>query len=69
LRRARETIDPEKRKVLYFRAQEIVYREVPLIPLFHLREIVATQSHIQNVFIDPADHLIFREAVKEGPRK
>ncbi|HNX97102.1 MAG TPA: ABC transporter substrate-binding protein, partial [Candidatus Aminicenantes bacterium] len=69
LRRARETIDPGKRKALYFRAQEIVYREVPLIPLFHLREIVATQPRVQNVFIDPADHLIFREAFKEGSGK
>jgi ABC-type oligopeptide transport system substrate-binding subunit len=46
---ARVTIDPEKRKQLYLRAEKITYEDCPIIPLFHLRVYAAASGRVQGL--------------------
>ncbi|MHB8417033.1 MAG: ABC transporter substrate-binding protein [Myxococcales bacterium] len=46
---ARETLDPEHRAACYRRVERIIADEVPLIPLYHSRQIVAFDSGVQGL--------------------
>ncbi|PTL85104.1 ABC transporter substrate-binding protein [Vitiosangium sp. GDMCC 1.1324] len=46
---ARVTIDPERRKQLYWRAERIAHEDCPLIPLFHPRVHAAASSRVQGL--------------------
>jgi len=46
---ARVTIDPERRKQLYRRAEKLAHEECPVIPLFHPRVHAATSGRVQGL--------------------
>jgi peptide/nickel transport system substrate-binding protein len=48
-------IDQEARKALLFRVQEIVAREVPVIPLFYRPNVIATTDRLMNVRMNPTN--------------
>jgi ABC-type oligopeptide transport system substrate-binding subunit len=50
---ARATIDPERRKQLYRRAEGLVYQDCPLIPLFHHRLYAAASARVQSLRLHP----------------
>ncbi|QDS34275.1 glutathione ABC transporter substrate-binding protein [Brevibacillus brevis] len=52
----RET-DPEKRKKLYEKAQQIEMNEAPLIPFRFSENLAAIQKNVQGVWISPAGHI------------
>jgi len=67
LKAAREERNLDARKALYFRVQEILHRDAPWMPLFHMHDVVAYNKQIQNLWWNPARYLVFRDARKEKP--
>lgn len=65
LEEARETGDPQKRKTLYFKAQQIIHVDIPWIPLYHLNNMLAFNKKIKNIYINQLSHLIFKDAYLE----
>jgi ABC-type transport system substrate-binding protein len=46
---ARVTIDPERRKQLYRRAEKLAYQDCPIVPLFHARVHAAASGRVQGL--------------------
>ncbi|WP_373371820.1 ABC transporter substrate-binding protein [Archangium lansingense] len=46
---ARVTIDPERRKQLYRRAERMVHEDCPIVPLFHPRVHAVTSGRVQGL--------------------
>jgi len=46
---ARVTIDPERRKQLYRRAEKLAHYDCPLVPLFHARVHAAASGQVQGL--------------------
>jgi len=46
---ARVTIDPERRKQLYRRAEKLAHHDCPLVPLFHARVHAAASGRVQGL--------------------
>ncbi|MGG1659962.1 glutathione ABC transporter substrate-binding protein [Brevibacillus sp. NRS-1366] len=49
--------DPEKRKQIYEKAQQIEMNETPLIPFRYSENLAAIQKNVQGVWISPAGHI------------
>jgi peptide/nickel transport system substrate-binding protein len=64
LEKARETFDSGLRSGYYYQVQEIIHRDVPWIPLFHQKSMVAHRKKIKNLYINPNDYMIFRYVKK-----
>jgi len=64
LKKARETLQKEKRIKLYERAQEIIHDDAPWNPLFHLKSIIVCNKKVRNLYINPNGYLIFKNAIK-----
>jgi peptide/nickel transport system substrate-binding protein len=64
LQQAREELDSEKRIALYRKIQEIIYLEVPWIPLYHLNYLIVHRSNIRNLYFNSNSFLIFKDAYK-----
>lgn len=62
---ARKTIDVNKRKLLYFRAQEIIHRDIPTIPLYNLNDLLIFNKRVKNVYVDHLSSLIFKDMYLE----
>jgi peptide/nickel transport system substrate-binding protein len=45
--RARSTVDEEERRGLYYRVQEIVHEDVPVLPLAYVRDPVGLQQRVE----------------------
>jgi peptide/nickel transport system substrate-binding protein len=54
-----QTVDRERRKELLFRAQEIVARDVPLIPLYNRTIVSAFPQSLKNVKPNPTNAGLF----------
>ncbi|MEN8153832.1 MAG: ABC transporter substrate-binding protein [Acidobacteriota bacterium] len=63
--KARSTVDMDKRKSLYFKAQEIIYRDIPLIPLFNLNDLFIYNKKVKNVYVNRLSILIFKDMYLE----
>lgn len=48
------TVDREKAKQLYFKAQEIISRDLPLLPLWYPSSVVIASRRIGNIKINPS---------------
>jgi len=48
-------VDQNKRKELLFRAQDILARELPTIPLFYRPNVIATTAKLKNVRMNPTN--------------
>lgn len=61
LNRAREELDTERRLSLYRTAQEIIHRDVPWIPLYHLNYLIVHRSGLKNIYFNSNSYIIFRD--------
>jgi peptide/nickel transport system substrate-binding protein len=68
LEKARATLNRERRIEYYRKVQRIIHRDMPWVPLYHQKSIVAYQKNLQNLYIFPNDYLMFRY-VKKGKEK
>jgi peptide/nickel transport system substrate-binding protein len=66
LDKGREELDPSRRISIYRRAQEIIHREVPLIPLYHLNYLIVHSEKVKNVYFDSNSYTIFKDVIKEN---
>ncbi len=66
LERARTCYDARRRLSLYRRAQEIVHEQVPIIPLFHKKCIVAFRRGIVDLRFSPKGYIDFSSARRLG---
>ncbi len=62
------TMDPLQRERIYLDALDILQRDVPWMPLFHLIDNLACSRRINGLFFTPLGQVIFREATKESSR-
>lgn len=63
---AMETTDPEKRKELYKRAQEIVYLEDPgAVWIYDTNYLIAARSNVKDLTLSPLGLITFEKAYKE----
>ncbi len=60
LEKARMTNNRKERKRLYFTAQEIINRDLPWLPLYHLKNILLVNKNVFGVKIQPLSFLNFR---------
>ncbi len=63
--RARETIDTGKREKMYFRAQEIIARDCPWIPLYNVNDILVYNKKVKNLYMNQLSYVIFGKAYVE----
>lgn len=62
LARAEETVDDGKRGELYAAAQRRLQEDLPLIPLFHLNHLLAYNTRLRGLRMNPFGFLIFKDA-------
>jgi peptide/nickel transport system substrate-binding protein len=62
LARAETTVADDARRELYAEAQRLLLSEAPLLPLFHLNEMVAYSRRLHGLRLDPLGFLIFADA-------
>lgn len=66
LEQARYEVDPEKRKELYRKIEDTIIREdVAIVPLFHLKNLLATQKNVKDIILHPTGINIYTYAYKE----
>ncbi|MCG0275150.1 MAG: ABC transporter substrate-binding protein [Thermosediminibacteraceae bacterium] len=66
LEQARNEVDSEKRKELYRKIEEIILREdVAVVPLFHIKSLLATQKNVKGIILHPTGINIYTYAYKE----
>lgn len=61
------TFDPDERKQIYDRIQEIIYEESPVIVLFHKSMVTAVRGDIENYRIHPAEKYIMTHRLHRKP--
>lgn len=57
------TLDRTKAKALYVEAQQIVSRDLPLLPLWYPSVIVVERRGVENVHVDPSNDFSFLRSV------
>jgi peptide/nickel transport system substrate-binding protein len=57
---ARETTDRAERESYYRRAQDIIARDAPWVPLAHAEIVVATRKEVENLLIHPSALIYYR---------
>ena len=60
LKKARVTSGREEREKLYFEAQEIINRDSPWLPLYHMKTILLLNKNVHGLKIQPLSFLNFR---------
>ena len=58
VKKGKATFDPEKRRKIYNRIQEIIYNESPVIVLFHKSMITAAHENVRGYRVHPAEKYI-----------
>ena len=61
INKARRISDRKLRESLYLDAQEILHRDLPWIPLFHMNNLLVYNRNVRNLSIQPLSFLNFRE--------
>lgn len=59
---AREELDPARRKALYQQAQQLVFDDVPLVPLVHTDVSIAQRNELTGYHLHPTSLVYLREA-------
>jgi peptide/nickel transport system substrate-binding protein len=59
---ARREHDPAKRAEIYRKAQEIVFEEVPMVPLAHAQLLLACRSNVEGLHREFNGDILFRDA-------
>jgi peptide/nickel transport system substrate-binding protein len=60
----RATVEPEKRRALLARTQDLIFEEVPAVVLFYEDQIFATRANVQGVAVYPNEFIDFAGAWK-----
>src|SRR5262245_10253395 len=60
----RGAVEPEKRRALLARAQDIIYEDVPAVVLFYEDQLFATRANVHDVVIYPNEFVDFSNAWK-----
>ena len=68
LEQGQTTMDPLRRERIYLDALDILRRDVPWMPLFHLIDNLACSRRIDGLFFTPLGQVIFREVTKESSK-
>ena len=58
LNQAQSELNPQKRAAEYGQVQDILANDMPMVPLFHLRQIVVTQPWVKNYVMNPAEYYV-----------
>lgn len=66
LEQGRTTLDEPQRQRIYLQALELLERDAPWIPLFHLIDNLATRSGVRGLSFTPLGQVVFREITKES---
>ncbi|MCJ8280726.1 MAG: peptide ABC transporter substrate-binding protein, partial [Rivularia sp. ALOHA_DT_140] len=61
----RKEQDPEKRKQIFDKIQEILSEEVPYVPLWQSKDYVFAQNGVSGVGLDATQNLIYRNLKKK----
>lgn len=67
LNQGRQELKGSRRIALYRNAQEIIYREVPWIPLYHRKHLIIHSRQIKNLYINSSSYMIFKDCYKQLP--
>jgi len=59
--RARETMNPEPRMAMYRSAQEIIFRDVPWVPLYHLKYLIVHDRDLADLYLDSNGYIVFSD--------
>ncbi len=65
LEEARKILDRGTREKMYFRAQEIIARDCPWIPLYNMNDIVVVNRNIKDLYTNQLSYVIFKDAYME----
>jgi ABC-type transport system substrate-binding protein len=57
------TLDPSKAKPLYAQAQQIVSRDLPMLPLWYPNVMVVARKGVENIEVDPSNDYSFLRSV------
>jgi peptide/nickel transport system substrate-binding protein len=60
----RGTVDPQQRREVLARAQDLIYQEVPAVVLFYEDQLFATRANVHDVVIHPNEFVDFSNAWK-----
>jgi peptide/nickel transport system substrate-binding protein len=63
LSKAEMTIDMKTRREYYAEAERLIFSELPLLPLFHLNELVAYNKRVSRLCVDPLGFLLFKDVI------
>lgn len=58
LDQAQSNLDPEAREAQYAQVQDILAEDMPMVPLFHLRQLVVTQPWVKGYTMHPAEYYV-----------
>jgi peptide/nickel transport system substrate-binding protein len=58
---ARRELDPGKRAALYRKAQEIIFDEVPMVPLAHAKSLAACRANIEGLKFEVNGDILFHK--------
>jgi peptide/nickel transport system substrate-binding protein len=58
---ARRELDPGKRAALYRKAQEIIFDEVPMVPLAHAEALATCRTNVANLHLEFNGDILFRD--------
>jgi len=62
LTQAQQISNQKDRIRLYFRAQEIIKEQAPIVPLAHIEQFLAFRKNVRNIIIDPREYHLFHKA-------
>ncbi|MHC5078315.1 MAG: ABC transporter substrate-binding protein [Planctomycetota bacterium] len=57
LDKAKHVVDPEARKALYFKAQEKIHADVPMVSLAYLPQMIAYRKEVEGYKVHPIGHV------------
>jgi peptide/nickel transport system substrate-binding protein len=60
----RAAVEPEQRRALLARTQDLIFEEVPAVVLFYEDQIFATRANVQGVTVYPNEFIDFAGAWK-----
>lgn len=63
---AKREIDPEKRKELYKEVSDIIYEDVPVIPVYYTNNTVAATNDVEGV--EPTSYILFQNLKFKGTK-
>ncbi len=61
LLKAHQTIGPDKRADFYYKAQEIIHRKVPNIPIAYFNQYLASQKTVHGIRLGPSGNHCFKK--------